>query len=78
MTTQQDNIQHLKRLIRIELEACNSDHWPEVCRLQSTPEGYDRIEEQIIQLAILEGMPVGPAIAQLEQDFAHDKPQDHD
>ena len=64
-------IEHLKKLIRLELADCNQADWPEVCRMQSTPEGYRRIEAAIIQLALGEAMPVGAAIAQIESEFTH-------
>lgn len=70
-----NSIEHLKRLIRLELTDCNSEDWPELCGIQSTPAGYRRIESAIIQLALEEAMPVGAAIAQLEQEFTHSKDQ---
>ena len=76
MHTDTENLEHLRRLIRKELSGCNPMLWPEVCRLQSTEVGYKRIEEQIIELALAEAMPVGAAMAQLEQDLSHYSPQD--
>ena len=70
-----NSIEHLKRLIRLELADCNREDWPELCRIQSTPVGYRRIEAAIVRLALEEAMPVGAAIAQLEQEFTHSKDQ---
>ncbi len=71
MNTDAQNLEHLRRLIRMELSGCNTDLWPEVCKLQSTEAGYQRIEDEVIRLALNEGMPVGAAIAQIEQEFSH-------
>ena len=67
----QEHIEHLRRLIRLELDRCRGDLWPNVCRLKQSEDGYRRIEDQVINLAKTEGMPVGSAIALLEQDLAH-------
>ena len=39
--------------------------------MQSTPKGYARIEEMIIRYVAKEGMPIGSAIALIEQELAH-------
>ncbi|HEY9084059.1 MAG TPA: hypothetical protein VIN73_12045 [Vicingaceae bacterium] len=39
--------------------------------MQSTEKGYARIEEMIIRYAAKEAMPIGAAIALIEQELAH-------
>lgn len=74
MNTDTQNLEHLRRLIRLELSRCDNKLWPEICKLQSTKAGYQRIESEVIRLALDEGMPVGSAIAQMEQEFSHSQP----
>ncbi|MFY0689122.1 MAG: hypothetical protein JXQ90_18275 [Cyclobacteriaceae bacterium] len=69
--TDSGNIILLKKLIKIEMAKCDPDLWPKVCALQSTEEGYQKIESMIIQLAIKEAMPIGSVIALVEQDLSH-------
>lgn len=67
-----NNLQHtMKKLIRLELEKCRSDLWPNVCEMIATKKGYHRIEARILRHAANEGMPIGSAIALIEQEFAH-------
>lgn len=75
MATSNETISKLKKLIKIELEDCNNELWPNVCLMQSTPRGYRRIEEMIIRLVAKEAMPIGSAIALIEQEFTH-QPQE--
>lgn len=63
----------IKKLIKIELEKCNDKAWPHVCEMKTTQEGYQRIEKMIINYAANEGMPIGSAIALIEQEFTHAK-----
>ena len=65
------SIQELKKLIQLELQECDSNKWQYVCEMQSTPKGYARIEEMIIRYVAKEGMPIGSAIALIEQELAH-------
>ena len=71
MNTDTQNLATLRRLIGIELERCTHNHWPHVCRMQSTPEGRRRLEEAVIKMALEEGIPAGAAIAQIELDLNH-------
>ena len=66
-----DDIIELKKLIRIELADCNEEIWPKVCAMQNTPVGYARLEEWIIRYVAKEAMPIGAAIAHLEQELTH-------
>lgn len=65
------SIQELKKLIQLELQECDSNKWQYVCEMQSTSKGYARIEEMIIRYIAKEGMPIGSAIALIEQELAH-------
>lgn len=71
MTKRPNLINELKQLIKIELEDCNSDLWPNVCKLRHAPGGYQKIEDMIIRLVAKEGMLVGAAIAHIEQELSH-------
>lgn len=71
MATAKENIDRLKRLIKAELDDCNYKLWPNVCSMQSTTTGYARIEEMIIRLVAKEAMPIGSAIALIEQELSH-------
>ena len=66
-----NNLNELKELIREELKDCDDKKWPYVCEMQSTEKGYARIEEMIIRYAAKEAMPIGSAIALIEQELAH-------
>lgn len=67
----QDRVSLLKKLIKKQLDQCDYTKWPKVCELQTTTEGYKRIESMIINYAVTEGMPIGSAIALIEQEFTH-------
>ncbi|MBQ21701.1 MAG: hypothetical protein CMD31_13180 [Flavobacteriales bacterium] len=67
----ENKLSELKALIREELKDCDNNKWPHVCELQSTEKGYARIEEMIIRYAAKEAMPIGSAIALIEQELAH-------
>jgi hypothetical protein len=41
--------------------------------MKSTSKGYNRLEKMIIDYAANEGMPIGSAIALIEQEFTHTK-----
>ncbi len=64
-------LETLKELIKEELSDCDADKWPKLCALQSTPLGYAKIEATIIRLAASEGMPIGSAMAYIEQELQH-------
>ncbi len=61
----------LRSMIKEELGDCDSNLWPKLCTLRSTPSGYQKVEDTIIRLVATEGMPIGSAIAYLEQELAH-------
>lgn len=73
MTDDQQRHTKMKKLIRIELDKCNDGLWPHVCELKTTPQGYQRIESMVMDYAAKEGMPIGSALALIEQEFAHAK-----
>lgn len=68
-----DRAATMQKLIRIELQKCNSKLWPNVCEMKTTQEGYNRIEKMVIDYAANEGMPIGSALALIEQEFTHAK-----
>ena len=64
-------LEELKALIKEELATCNHKSFPKVCDLQSTENGYDRVENMIVVLVAKEAMPIGAAIAHIEQELSH-------
>mgnify|MGYP001801153823 CR=1 FL=1 len=76
--TPEENIAELRKLIQLELADCDVELWPFVCKMQSTEKGYARIEESIIRLVAEEAMPIGSAIALIEQEMAHQMDQSTD
>jgi len=72
MARNSERIEEARKLINIELGECNHVLWPKVCEMRSTPQGQRRLEDMIIRLCADEGMDIGPAIAQTEQELAHE------
>ncbi len=64
-------LEELRKLIKLELKDCDGESWPHVCKMQSSEKGYQRIEEMIIRHVAQEGMPIGSAIAHIEQELTH-------
>lgn len=72
MAGNSERIEEIRKLINLELGECNHVLWPKVCEMGSTAEGKRRLEDMIIRLCADEGMGIGPAIAQTEQELAHE------
>lgn len=66
-----NHIEQLRTLINEELKDCNHVLWPNVCGMQSTEKGLAKLQEMIIRMIAEEGMGIGSAIAQIEQELAH-------
>lgn len=64
-------IREARRLIGEELGECNAELWPNLCSLRSTKEGYERVEEMVFRYIVKEAMPIGAAIALIEQELQH-------
>lgn len=62
-------IKQLKDLIRLFVENCTADTTPQICRVSQSTEGYIMIEESIIKKCIATGMPVGSAMAELDNEL---------
>jgi len=71
MATDNTLIEELKELIDKELLDCNHVLWPKVCEMQSTEKGKAKLQEMIIRYVAEEAMPIGSAIALIEQELAH-------
>jgi len=71
MSKGNETIEELKKLIHIELGNCNTKLWPKLCEMRSTETGYRKIEEMVIRYVADEGMPIGSALALIEQELAH-------
>ncbi len=67
----QEVLDELKKLIKLELKDCDGNRWPKVCEMQSTEKGYLRIEEMIIRYVAQDQMPIGSAVALNEQEMTH-------
>jgi hypothetical protein len=61
----------LKEVIAQELGNCNEHLWPKLCELRHSEKGYGQIEDMVIRYVALEAMPVGSAIAFVEQELQH-------
>lgn len=64
-------MEELKMAIEEELKNCDSDLWPITCKLRSSEAGYKKIEKMIIGYVVKEAMPIGAAIALIEQELQH-------
>ena len=71
MATDDNRIEELKQLIDMELKDCNRVLWPKVCEMQSTDKGRAKLEDMIIRYVAEDGMPIGSAIALIEQELSH-------
>lgn len=63
----------LKKAIAEELGNCNPKLWAEICELRTTEEGYAKIERMVVHYVATEGMPIGSALALIEQELEHIK-----
>ncbi len=61
--------QELRLEIKRHLDKCNHRVLPGVCKAISTTEGYQRIEQRIIQMLIKEQITPSAAIAQIEMEL---------
>jgi hypothetical protein len=61
----------LKEVIAQELGNCNQSLWPKLCELRQSEKGYVQIEDMVIRYVALEAMPIGSAIAFVEQELQH-------
>jgi hypothetical protein len=66
-----NQIDTLKEQIDEELKDCNGVLWPHVCQMQSTKEGHTKIQDMIVRMIANEGIGIGSAIAQVEQELGH-------
>ena len=64
-----ENIDKLKVLIQAELNLCNSDNTPTVCRMSSDPEQYPNLERMIIDRIKNNGFSIGQAITDIERQY---------
>lgn len=62
-------IEELKQQIKAELDNCNPKLWPRICAMQTTKEGFLKIEENAIRMVAETGMPAGSALAHIENDL---------
>lgn len=73
MVKNSERMEEILKLINLELEECNHVLWPKVCEMRNTAEGKRKLEDMIIRLCADEGMGIGSAIAQTEQELAHER-----
>ena len=64
-------IKELKNAIHDEIGECDPIVWGKLCQLRSTKQGYEKIEEMVIRMVAKEGMPIGSALALIEQELEH-------
>lgn len=63
------NIDKLKHLIQAELNLCQQDKTPTVCAMANDPEQYEKLESMIIDRIKQQGLSIGKAISNIEQEF---------
>ena len=64
-------IKELKEIIAQEMGSCNEGLWPKLCEFRQSTKGYEQIQDKIIRYVAQEGMPIGSAIAFVEQELEH-------
>ncbi|MEQ8624391.1 MAG: hypothetical protein RJQ00_06040 [Vicingaceae bacterium] len=64
-------INELKKAIKEEIGECDPLVWGKLCELRATEKGYEKIEEMVIRMVAKEGMPIGSALAHIEQELGH-------
>ena len=64
-----EQLDSLRENIKIELDLCISADTPYVCLNIKTPEGYQKIEDLIIQKILTEQITIGQAIIAVETDL---------
>ena len=64
-----DKIVLLKEQIKIQLSMCNDTDTPLVCANISTKEGYELVEDFIINQVIENGLSIGQSVLQYEMEF---------
>jgi hypothetical protein len=64
-------IEKLKKAIHEEIGECDPLVWGKLCELRATKQGYEKIEEMVIRMVAKEGMPIGSALALIEQELEH-------
>jgi hypothetical protein len=62
-------IQELKKLIKVNLEACDPLDTPEVCRIASNPDDYQGLEDKIIRMIVDAGHTISSAIILIEREY---------
>ena len=64
-----ENLDKLKNLIQAELDLCQRDKTPTVCAMASDPEQYPKLESMIIDRIKENGVSIGKAISNIEQEY---------
>lgn len=72
----EQKLEELRELIRLSLEYCDPIESPAVCDMKSTPEGYKKLEEDILDRAIKGGFTVSQAIIQIEKEYNNNRIDD--
>lgn len=64
-----DKIELLRTLIHDHLETCEPAKTPTICQMKSEKNGYQKVENEIIERIIRNGLTVSDAIIQIESEF---------
>jgi hypothetical protein len=62
-------IKECKYILSQKLAICNVKRTPYLCKLKSTPEGYKKIEDFVLQVVFRGGNKVGFAIMEMERQL---------
>jgi len=60
----------LRLMIREELAKCNANVTPNLCKRIGTKEGYQKVEDMVINYAIHNNMSIQSAISQIDTELS--------
>ena len=61
--------EHVKTLIKAQLEYCDVATTPRLCELLSYPDNRPKLERQILDYIREDGLTIAEAILQVERDY---------
>lgn len=62
-------LNELKALIRNHLNECDNVNLPTICEMKSTKEGYEKLEQNVINRIGEQGLTLGQALIQIEKEY---------
>ena len=62
-------IQEFKNQLKIELKACGTGIFPQICKMNETDRGFEEIFKNVYKIVSETGMSIGSALAQYESSL---------